>query len=767
MSDVKTKVIEMKQSSADAKSVLKAAGAGLLSFLFGMAKLFGLITPAGAGFTGGVPFRYLLTAAAGAVLGSWISPGLMGSGYSTVLVLVLAGVRTVLQKKIQKRMKPLFLGIITFTICEFFGILYAMFQNITGLSLILLVLEGLLAGTFAYFFALAGQGISARTRQNYTSAELAGFGVSAVLALSAVSGQNILHLNLGVMACVIFIFIAISRFGLVGGSVSSILAGMALCLYSAEMLEFSGLLVIAGFLAGAFAPLGKYGFLSVFIAVSTFALFLLGAPILLTYRLIDIFLATAVFVLLPSRLLNRISPKENGALGQSAVESEPGASARLSFASAAIQDLESELREVSAKFAEIDYSNISAIYDSVANSVCRDCPRALICWQTEYSSTMDAFNPMSDTLRQQGGVQENSLPDYFRERCCRTEEFCRQVNSYFQDFIARQNAKRQLSDTRRLVFEQFHSMSELLTEVSEEFGSISGYDEGTAKRLLPLWRKLESVPDQILCPVDEEGRTRVEVYTARRVKHSPVELTEAVSEAAGREFDLPSIASAQGKVRLTFQEQTAYAIEFSAQQSCFRDNEICGDQCEYFMDGRGGAYLLLSDGMGNGKRAAVDSVMTCSVLKKLLQAGFGVDSAVRTLNSALQVRSIDESVSTIDLVRIDLYTGNAEFLKAGAASSYLLSHGELKQISCASLPIGILQGVAPERSRVKLNRGDLLVLVSDGASCNGEDWIGQELKRMASRSADEISCALCRIAREKSEEGQQDDITILTARLTD
>ena len=68
---------------------------------------------------------------------------------------------------------------------------------------------------------------------------------------------------------------------------------------------------------------------------------------------------------------------------------------------------------------------------------------------------------------------------------------------------------------------------------------------------------------------------------------------------------------------------------------------------------------------------------------------------------------------------------------------------------------------------MKLNRGDLLVLVSDGASCNGEDWIGQELKRMASRSADEISCALCRMAREKSEEGQQDDITILTARLTD
>ena len=63
--------------------------------------------------------------------------------------------------------------------------------------------------------------------------------------------------------------------------------------------------------------------------------------------------------------------------------------------------------------------------------------------------------------------------------------------------------------------------------------------------------------------------------------------------------------------------------------------------------------------------------MTCNFVLKLLKAGFGFDAALKLINSALLVKAGDESLATLDIGCIDLYTGNAEFLKAGAACSFV------------------------------------------------------------------------------------------------
>ena len=104
------------------------------------------------------------------------------------------------------------------------------------------------------------------------------------------------------------------------------------------------------------------------------------------------------------------------------------------------------------------------------------------------------------------------------------------------------------------------------------------------------------------------------------------------------------------------------------------------------------------------------------LLGDLLRAGVAPLDALRILNGTYLLRG-DGCFSTVDLLHIDLTSGEAELLKWGAAPSYLRCGDTVKKLGTASLPPGVGVGGdhAPERYRLSLRGGEMLVLVSDGA----------------------------------------------------
>ena len=74
----------------------------------------------------------------------------------------------------------------------------------------------------------------------------------------------------------------------------------------------------------------------------------------------------------------------------------------------------------------------------------------------------------------------------------------------------------------------------------------------------------------------------------------------------------------------------------------------------------------------------------------------------------------DECFTTLDLFALDLTSGEASFIKCGAADSYLLRNGEVKRLSLPSLPLGLAYGTVAEKIGLWLREGDVVVTVSDG-----------------------------------------------------
>ena len=367
---MKTKAIQIAGTPADVKEILKSVGAALLSFLFGAARLFGAISPFSVALVCGLPLKYALTATVGGIVSTLIfaRPG-YASFYITALLLAL-GARILLSRFIRHRLKPVFYSLTAFTVTALCTVFFGLIRSVTLIDLILMIVEVMLTSCFAYFFAVSGNALLRRRSTVFSYTELASICILLIAVLTSFAHFSVFRVNLGVILGVAAIYAVMSRYGITGSSVASIVVSISLCLYSMDMLEFCGLLIIAGFLAGAFAPLGKFGQMAAFVAVGTFCLLIMGAPLFLTYRMIDVFFATALFVLVPDKWLNRIKPDDSAHSAASAVIDprfmQGSVSAKLAFASDTIRDLQEELEDVSSRFCEIDYNNICLLYTSDA-----------------------------------------------------------------------------------------------------------------------------------------------------------------------------------------------------------------------------------------------------------------------------------------------------------------------------------------------------------------------------------------------------------------
>ena len=186
----------------------------------------------------------------------------------------------------------------------------------------------------------------------------------------------------------------------------------------------------------------------------------------------------------------------------------------------------------------------------------------------------------------------------------------------------------------------------------------------------------------------------------------------------------------------------------------------------------GSLAFILSDGMGKGMKAAAESRVVISRLRKMLKSGEEPSAAIKSLNRYMVDKSGDEEIfATVDLTIIDKKSGRARFYKMGAATSFVVRGGKVQRIEQAALPVGIVTGIRLCYISVKLNPGDIIVMVSDGVTeADRRDlsarWLEQLLRETAKKEnigpkilSEEIAAA----AKDKYGGREIDDLTAVVA----
>lgn len=140
----------------------------------------------------------------------------------------------------------------------------------------------------------------------------------------------------------------------------------------------------------------------------------------------------------------------------------------------------------------------------------------------------------------------------------------------------------------------------------------------------------------------------------------------------------------------------------------------CGDNFSVSKIDEQKAVMMLSDGMGSGEPANIKSEQVVELLEQLLSAGFRRELAIWLLNSFISFLSNGNVSSTLDLTMIDLYDGEADFIKLGASTTFIKRKDRVECIRSTSLPVGVLEQVEFDTCGRKLYHGDMIIMISDG-----------------------------------------------------
>ncbi len=362
---------------------------------------------------------------------------------------------------------------------------------------------------------------------------------------------------------------------------------------------------------------------------------------------------------------------------------------------------------------------------------------------------------------------EDALPELFAERCRNKERLVRAFNEKYTLREYKKSAALRLAAARNLAAEQFTSISVMLNDLAGELGRDIVFSPETGEKARAAAEELGLPVTDAQCEIGENGCVTLQIYCRpTREKLRLRELTDAVNAATGTEFSLPvTLRGDPARTALLFCEKTPFSVRAAASQQIGEGQSVCGDAYDYFNDGRGHFVMILSDGMGTGSRAAVDGAMTANLAARLLRAGFGFDCVVKIVNSALMVKSKEESLATLDIICVDLFAGTAIFYKAGAAASLICRSGKVIRVDRASMPLGILRDVEFERATGKMNDGDLLLMMSDGAADLPRELLRERVSQLRDRKPEEIASALAVLAREEAPTGRADDVTVIAARV--
>lgn len=746
--------------------VAREIGAQLIfcafAFLISRASIFGGILPFGAAFLAAVPGDYLAGATVGCFIGYSIPGENVNSFRYLAAIFAIVAIKSILLALTKYFYKPVVISLTAGLITLGAGLVATVGDT---KQTVLAVSEALISAFSAYFFVKTFRAYP-RLLKGVKGEELACLLVSANIVLIGTMSLKFGEISLGKILAIAFI-LTVSRFGgSYAGAVGGIAAAFAVAL-SGESTSIALSFCLAGLFGGIFAKFGRYAALSAVIL----SCMLCGGLETDLVSLVELFITSlfgsALFLVIPKSacvVAGKVLSPPTRTASQNGVKK--AITMRLRFASSALADVSQTVDTVAEALSKINCPDFDTLLRGIEKDACSGCSLALNCWESRKADTAENVLQIIGAIREGQKETEKCAPEEFRMRCLRPERVCGSVLNRYSDYAARISAENRLAEVRSVVSEQFSGISEMLGSMASELEREETFDEKSAARITAALKNIEINPTECSCRTDQNGRMTVDIIAPkiRGAKLSRMRLLKQIEATVDRDFEAPSITESEEKIYISLTEATAFTLQTGVCQIPASKTGVSGDAHSLFSNGRGKSFAVISDGMGTGGRAAVDGAMASGLMSRLLKAGFSYDSAISILNSAMLFKSTDESLATVDIAAVDLYSGRLEMLKAGAAPTIIRKNGKCSVAKSTSLPVGILREVGFDKASLKLKAGDIVLMMSDGVLADGEEWICKELTE-GEHSAQDIAEHIAYGAKRRLDSNHPDDITVIALKV--
>ncbi len=433
-----------------------------------------------------------------------------------------------------------------------------------------------------------------------------------------------------------------------------------------------------------------------------------------------------------------------------------------------ISDAFSSLSEVfynlSDRFRRPGTLDLRLLCDRSFDAFCNDCPNKNICWGLEYTATLGAVNDLIAQLHTRGRVSDEHVDEQLSNRCTRIDGILERINAD----CARLTGEMLRNNRTEIFAMDYESAADIINDALEADSGEYAVDAELGKKIAEYLKDADVRAESVTVFGNRMRKILIRGAEVDEAKVTFETMRSDLGEMCGSELGFPAFEVEGNVSTMTLSAKRKIAV-ISAQNNVSADGGVSGDSVNLFSNKKDYFYALISDGMGSGKEAALTSGLCSVFLEKMLRAGNRAATSLRMLNNMIASRAQDstkECSSTVDLLELDLMTGEGAFLKSGAAPSFVVRGKVVRRLQAGTVPIGILNTLDVQKTDFPLRAGDTVVMVSDGI-LQGDDegeWLTSYLTGAATQTPEEIVYQICRRCAESE---TRDDCSVVALRILD
>ncbi|MDR1663830.1 MAG: stage II sporulation protein E [Clostridiales bacterium] len=668
------------------------------------------------------------------------------------------------------------------------GVFTAVLYGNSAFLFLVAVIESVLAGSVYLVIKRANVILTSRRRNRL----LAGEDIIAlsVVAAAVIAGASDIHVGavpLRYFMCAYVLFLVAYKGGAAMAAAAGLLLGFFLHLAGYWDISMAAALGFAGMAGGLLKKYGRLAVMGGGAVMGGAVMYLLAKSELSFAPLYALVASGLAFMFTPQNfyfnLASAITPTADAADDyMDKIKEET--TRRLDAFSAAFGQLAETFSGLSRPKTSLNKADVTQLIDDLAARACAACPDKNRCWEEDFFQTYQYIYALLDACGKKGAAEPSDLDAEIV--CKNTDVLLHELNGVYSLYQTNLRWNNRIAESRDLVSQQLYGVSGIIKRLSEEIDLSLKFHDGLEEEMIAALLRNKIEVNSVIVLENKAGKYQV------TVSHKPCGGRRA-GGIAGKpganvcsEEILPVInAVLKRRMRVEGQDcdikKGVCAARFVEDQKLRVTSGVAhrakslrtgsGDSYSFMELKNGQCLLVLSDGMGTGERARRESAATVGLLEDFMESGFDKELAVRMINSVLVLKSSEESFSTLDICSLDLYTGDAEFIKIGAASTFLLRNGKVSVVRSSSLPMGMLNNVDLEVSTRKLASNDIILMVTDGiteaAEGDGESWLSETLHGCRYQNPQDVADYILAEAETMVSKtgGKKDDMTVLAAKV--
>ena len=634
--------------------------------------------------------------------------------------------------------------------------------------------------------------------------ELMGASLLLAIAITALEPINILGYSLKNVLCILIVLILGWKSGILVGTTGGVTIGIVLGIIGNEPPITIAAFAIAGMLSGIFSKVGKLGVIIGFIAGNIIITYVSNDNIEPIILFQEILIASLGLLLIPKKAevaMNELF--DNSTLlpdmNKRALEESKETVNKLSNISETISEMAKSYDEVAATVLEnkedltcelenkeifkkelnnnIDGMEDNILYDDIKNSdeIINDIFKYL---SKNKKLTKDVliliFAKYNNYIigTENGNINssvENDMKDMIDV-----------INKSYKLSKINFVWKKKLDEKNKSMSVQLQGVSEVISDLADDIRDSKNEKYTDKKELIrKILMQKGIVISDIKIKKNDSDRTIVTIYTKdcdenieNMAKKIGRVLTKVLQEKMTLQKKKSSLKPDNDSLAFSFISSDLYNLNVGIARAKKYDSPVSGDTSLQTKLNDGKYLLAISDGMGSGPEARKSSKIAIKMLERMLTSGFKKDVSIKMINSTLSANNDEDMYATLDILILDLYQGNIEFIKNGACPTYIKRNKEVELVKSISLPTGIVNDIDLVVYDKDIKDGDIIVMCSDGIVESNTEYLHKELwlkyflEELQTDDVQQIADLIISEAIDNDYGKEKDDMTVIVAKVS-